>query len=182
MFIVYDNQDFWCFAVSTDNLPSLYHYILSVQRSYSLFGQTRNRKCLLLYSRIQRLSFHLNSRRVLLTGLSASAVKPLQLIHNVARRVLREPNRAHVTTLLISILWLKVANWIKFKSLMRKNLGLHPSVCTQSFSQSYFAFLTGTPSTSFMRVSQSKLFPHGIPWMICRIVSRRGGGIPPFLF
>ena len=55
----------------------------------------------------------------LLTGLPACAVKPLQLVQNVAARlVFDQPKRAHVTSLFIELHWLSLAACIKLKSLM----------------------------------------------------------------
>ncbi|XP_058613119.1 uncharacterized protein LOC131528015 isoform X2 [Onychostoma macrolepis] len=55
----------------------------------------------------------------LLAGLPSNTVKPLQMIQNVAARlVFKEPKRAHVTPLFISLHWLPIAARIKFKTLM----------------------------------------------------------------
>ncbi len=55
----------------------------------------------------------------LLAGLPSNSIKPLQMIQNVAARlVFNEPKRAHVTPLFISLHWLPVAALIKFKTLM----------------------------------------------------------------
>lgn len=48
-----------------------------------------------------------------------SAFKPLQLIQNsAAHLVYNEPKRAHLTPLFISLHWLPVEAWMKFKPLM----------------------------------------------------------------
>ncbi len=55
----------------------------------------------------------------LLAGLSASSIKPLQLILNVAARLIfNEPKRTHITPLFINLHWLPIAARIKFKALM----------------------------------------------------------------
>ena len=54
----------------------------------------------------------------LLTGLPACAVKPLQMLQNMAARlVFDQPKRAHVTPLLVKN-WLPSAARFRFKSLM----------------------------------------------------------------
>ncbi len=55
----------------------------------------------------------------LLAGLSASSIKPLQLIQNAAARLIfNEPKRTQVTPLFINLHWLPIAARIKFKTLM----------------------------------------------------------------
>ncbi len=55
----------------------------------------------------------------LLSGLPASSIKPLKLIHNAAARLIfNEPKRMHVTPLFINLHWLPIAARIKFKALM----------------------------------------------------------------
>ncbi len=55
----------------------------------------------------------------LLAGLPSNTIKPLQMIQNVAARlVFNEPKRAHVTPLFVSLHWLPVAARIQFKTLM----------------------------------------------------------------
>ncbi len=55
----------------------------------------------------------------LLAGLTASSIKPLQLIQNAAARLIfNELNRMHVTPLFINLQWLTIAARIKFKALM----------------------------------------------------------------
>ncbi len=55
----------------------------------------------------------------LLAGLPSNTIKPLQIIQNVAARlVFNEPKRAHVTPLFISLHWQPFAAHIKFKTLM----------------------------------------------------------------
>ncbi len=56
----------------------------------------------------------------LLAGLPASSIKPLQLIHNpAAKLIFNEPKRMHVTPLFINLHWLPIAaQCIKFKALM----------------------------------------------------------------
>src|SRR4029434_6841911 len=65
------------------------------------------------------VSSRLDYCNALLTGLLACVVKPLQMIQNAAARlVFNQPQRAHVTLLLIELHWLPVAARIKLKSLM----------------------------------------------------------------
>ncbi len=55
----------------------------------------------------------------LLAGLPASSIKPLQLIQNMAARLIfNEPKRMHVTPVFINLHWLPIAARIKFKALM----------------------------------------------------------------
>ncbi len=55
----------------------------------------------------------------LLAGLSASSIKPLQLIQNTATRLIfNEPKRTHATPLFIKLHWLPITPRIKFKALM----------------------------------------------------------------
>ncbi len=55
----------------------------------------------------------------LLAGLPACTIKPLQMIHNPAARVVfNEPKKAHVTPLFIKLHWLPIATCIKFKVLV----------------------------------------------------------------
>ncbi len=55
----------------------------------------------------------------LLAGLPTCTIKPLQMIHNPAARVVfNEPKKAHVTPLFIKLHWLPIATCIKFKVLM----------------------------------------------------------------
>ncbi len=67
----------------------------------------------------------------LLAGLPSSTIEPLQMIQNVAARlVFNEPKKAHVTPLFVSLHWLPVAARIKFKTLMlayRTTSGSAPS-------------------------------------------------------
>ncbi len=61
----------------------------------------------------------LDYSNALLAGLPSNTIKPLQMIQNVAPRlVFNEPKRAHVTPLFISLHWLPVAAHIRFKTLM----------------------------------------------------------------
>ncbi len=54
-----------------------------------------------------------------LAGLPASSIKSLQLIQNVAARlVFNKPKRTHVTPMFINLHWLPIAAHIKFKTLM----------------------------------------------------------------
>ncbi len=61
----------------------------------------------------------LDYSNALLAGLPSNTIKPLQMIQNsAARLVFKEPKRAHVTPLFVSLHWLPVAARIKFKTLM----------------------------------------------------------------
>ncbi len=54
-----------------------------------------------------------------MASLPASSIKSLQLIQNVAARLIfNEPKRMHVTPLFINLHWLPIAARIKFKALM----------------------------------------------------------------
>ncbi len=56
---------------------------------------------------------------VLLAGLPASSIKPLQLIQNAAARLIfNEPKRTNVPPLFIHFHWLPIPAGIKFKALM----------------------------------------------------------------
>lgn len=53
------------------------------------------------------------------TGVTTCVVKQVQMVQNVAARlVFNQPKRAHVTPLLIELHWLSLAARIRFKSLM----------------------------------------------------------------
>ncbi len=55
----------------------------------------------------------------LLAGLPANSIKPTQLIQNAAARLIfNELKRTHVTPLFISLHWLPIAAYLKFKALM----------------------------------------------------------------
>ncbi len=73
----------------------------------------------------------LDYSNALLAGLPSCTIKPLQMIQNVAARlVFCDPKKAHVTPLFISLHWLPVAARIKFKTLMfayRTATGLAPA-------------------------------------------------------
>ncbi len=90
----------------------------------------------------------------LLAGLPSNTIKPLQMIQNAATRlVFHEPQRAHVTSLFISLHWLPVAARIQFKTLMlayRTNAGSAPA---------YFHSLLRTyiPSRSLRSASERRL-------------------------
>ncbi len=66
-----------------------------------------------------RLLFCPDYCNALLADLSASSIKPLQLIQNAAARLIfNEPKRTHVTPLFINLHWLPIVARIKFKALM----------------------------------------------------------------
>ncbi len=90
----------------------------------------------------------------LLAGLPSNTIKPLQMIQNAAARlVFKEPKRAHVTPLFVSLHWLPVAARIQFKTLMlayRTTTGSAPT---------YFHSLLQifTPSRSLRSASERRL-------------------------
>ncbi len=77
---------------------------------------------------------------VLLAGLPACTIKPLQLIQNAAARVVfNEPKKAHVTPLFIRLHWLPIAARIKFKVLMfayKTTTGTAPIYLVQTYAPS----------------------------------------------
>ncbi len=90
----------------------------------------------------------------LLAGLPSNTIKPLQMIQNVAARlVFNEPKRAHVTPLFVSLHWLPVAARIQFKTLMlayRTTTGSAPT-CFHSLLRIYI------PSRSLRSASERRL-------------------------
>uniref|UniRef100_A0A9J8BXA0 Reverse transcriptase domain-containing protein n=1 Tax=Cyprinus carpio carpio TaxID=630221 RepID=A0A9J8BXA0_CYPCA len=89
----------------------------------------------------------------LLVGLPACTIKPLQLIQNVAVRVVFNEPKAHVTPLLIRLHWLPVAARIKFKVLMlafKATTGTAP-IYLNSLVQTY------APSRSLHSASERRL-------------------------
>src|SRR4029434_6277025 len=111
--------------VIIDDQLTLMAHIASVSRScrFALFNIRKIRPYLTQYATQLLVQTLVNSRldycNALLTGLPACVVKSLQMIQNVAARlVFNQPKRAHVTPLLIELHWLPVAARIKFKSLM----------------------------------------------------------------
>src|SRR4029434_9503416 len=112
-------------GVIIDDQLTFTDHIASVSRScrFALFNIRKIRPYLTQYATQLLVQTLVNSRldycNALLTGLPACVVKPLQMIQNVAvRLVFNQPKRAHVTPLLIELHWLPVAARIKFKSLM----------------------------------------------------------------
>ncbi len=90
----------------------------------------------------------------LLAGLPSCTIKPLQMIQNVAARlVFSEPKRAHVTLLFISLHWLPVVARIKFKTLM-----LAYRTTTDSAPSYFHSLLTiYIPSRSLRSASERRL-------------------------
>ncbi len=90
----------------------------------------------------------------LLAGLPASSIKPLQLIQNVAARLIfNEPKRTHVTPLFINLHWLPIAARIQFKALMfayRTTSGSAP-LYLNSLLQTY------VPSRSLRSASERRI-------------------------
>ncbi len=88
---------------------------------------------------------------VLLAGLTSSTIKPLQMIQNAAARmVFKEPKRAHVTPLFVSLHWLQVAARIKFKTLM---LAYRTTTCSAP-SYLHSQLLIYIPSRSLRSASE----------------------------
>ncbi len=89
---------------------------------------------------------------ILLAGLTASSIRPLQLIQNAAARfIFNEPKRMHVTPLFINLHWLPKAAHIKFKELMfayKTTSGSEP-LYLNSLLQTY------VPSRSLRSASES---------------------------
>ncbi len=77
-------------------------------------------KSVLALAKNKVLLSRLHYCNALLAGLPASSIKPLQLMQNVAARLIfNEPKRTHVTPLFINLHWLPIAaQCIKFKALM----------------------------------------------------------------
>ncbi len=77
-------------------------------------------KSVLALTKNKVLLSRLHYCNALLAGLPASSIKPLQLMQNVAARLIfNEPKRTHVTSLFINLHWLPIAaQCIKFKALM----------------------------------------------------------------
>ncbi len=94
----------------------------------------------------------------LLAGLPSCTFKPLQIIQNAAARlVFREPKRAHVTPLFISLHWLPVAARIKFKTLM-----LAYRTATGSAPSYFHSLITiYIPSRSLRSEILVRVSPHG---------------------
>ncbi len=106
----------------------------------------------------------------LLAGLPSNTIKPLQMIQNAAARlVFKEPKRAHVTPLFVSLHWLPVAARIQFKTLMlayRTTTGSAPTyfhsllrIYIPSRSPAYFHSLLRIyiPSRSLRSASERRL-------------------------
>ncbi len=98
---------------------------------------------------------------MLLPGLPASSIKPLQLIQNAATRLIfNEPKRMHVTPLFINLHWLPIAARIKFKALMfayKTTTGSAP-LYLNSLLQTY------VPSRSLRSASESHFIVPSRRW------------------
>ncbi len=90
----------------------------------------------------------------LLAGLPATSIKPLQLIQNVAARLIfNEPKIMHITPLFINLHWLTIAARIKFKASMvvyRTTSGSAP-LYLNSLLQTYM------PSRSLRSASEQRI-------------------------
>ncbi len=92
--------------------------------------------------------YRLDYCNALLAGLPSNTIKPLQMIQNAAARlVFKEPKRAHVTPLFVSLHWLPVAARIKFKTLM----------LAYRTAPSYFHSRIYIPSRSLRSASERRL-------------------------
>ena len=112
-------------GVMIDDQLTFADHVASVARScrFSLFNIRKIRPYLTQHATqllVQTLVIsRLDYCNVLLSGLPACAVRPLQMIQNAAARlVFNQPKRAHVTPLFIELHWLPLAARIKFKALM----------------------------------------------------------------
>ncbi len=95
----------------------------------------------------------LDYSNALLAGLPSCTIKPLQMIQNVAARlVFCDPKRAHVTPLFISLHWLPVAARIKFKTLM-----FAYRTATDSFTRFHSLMTIYIPSRSLRSASERPL-------------------------
>ncbi len=122
----------WCdsktarnFGVVIDDKLNFSDHIAKTARSciFALYNIRKIRPFLLEHATqllVQALVLsRLDYRNALLAGLPANSIKPLQLIHNVAARLIfKEPKRTHVTPLFINLHWLPITARIKFKALM----------------------------------------------------------------
>ena len=108
-----------------DNRLSLSENITAVTRTcrFFLYNIRRIRPFLTTYSTqllVQAMVLScLDYCNSLLAGLPASAIRPLQLIHNAAARLIfNVPKFTHTTSLLKDLHWLPVMARIKFKTLV----------------------------------------------------------------
>ena len=128
---------------------------------------------------------------VLLTGLPACAVKPLQMVQNAAARlVFDQPKRAHVTPLFIELHWLPLAARIKFKSLMLayKVLNGMAPIYLNALAKAYVTTRSLRSSQDCRlavptpRLRQSKLFSCVVPrwWNDLPSTTRTGASLSIF--
>ncbi len=95
----------------------------------------------------------------LLAGLPSNTIKPLQMIQNAAAQlVFKEPKRAHVTPLFVSLHWLPVAARIQFKTLMLAYKPTTGSALTYT-STHYYEF-TSPPEVRDPLVSDASWYHH----------------------
>uniref|UniRef100_A0AAY4DP64 Reverse transcriptase domain-containing protein n=1 Tax=Denticeps clupeoides TaxID=299321 RepID=A0AAY4DP64_9TELE len=112
-------------GVWIDDKLSLNHHVAAISRScrFTLYNIRKIRSFLsqqatqlLVQAMVISKLDYCNS---LLAGASAVTIKPLQMIQNMAARLIfNQPKYTHVTPLLTSLHWLPVAARIEFKSLM----------------------------------------------------------------
>uniref|UniRef100_A0AAY4AM17 Reverse transcriptase domain-containing protein n=2 Tax=Denticeps clupeoides TaxID=299321 RepID=A0AAY4AM17_9TELE len=112
-------------GVWIDNKLSLNHHVAAISRScrFTLYNIRKIRPFLsqqatqlLVQAMVISKLDYCNS---LLAGASAVTIKPLQMVQNMAARLIfNQPKYTHVTPLLTSLHWLPVAARIEFKSLM----------------------------------------------------------------
>ncbi|XP_078142264.1 uncharacterized protein LOC144539871 [Centroberyx gerrardi] len=137
-------------SISIDNttvLPSqtakTLGVILDNQLSCSAYIKTTIRSCRFSLYNIRKIHLFLTRKaaqllvqalvisrldycNVLLAGLPASAIRPLQRIQNTAARlVLNQPKFSHVTPLFQSLHWLPISARIKFKTLVLAYRAVH---------------------------------------------------------
>ena len=186
-------------GVTIDDRLSFSNHIASVAKScrFALFNIQKIRPFLTQYATqllvqamvISRLDY-CNS---LLAGLPTCAIKPLQMVQNVAARLIfTQPKRAHVTPLFIDLHWLPVAARIKHKSLTLAyktisggapaylNALLKPYTPARTLRSSVKKRLAVPPI--YTRRSQSRLFSVVVPqwWNELPLDTRQGSSLTSF--